>query len=223
MTEEIVLFGAGSPLIVEIQESCYRRGLSIAAVIQNTPEPPHPSAVAQSVALADVPPEFFELSMLIPLFTPANRQAACLQATGLGAKRFAPLLDPTSIMPSRIAIERGVYVNAGCVFGACSRLGPFALVNRGCSLGHHLDLGAFASIGPGVVIGGNVTIGDGAMIGAGAVILPKVRIGEGAVVTAGTVVRHDVAAGIRISSLGPATVRERYIAHSGAADLTESV
>jgi len=130
--------------------------------------------------------------VLLPLFSPANRRAAWADAAARGADRFPTLVDPTTILPRRIAIAEGVYVNAGCVIGARATLGAFALVNRAASLGHDARLGTFASIGPGVTLAGGVMVGDGAMIGAGAIILPNVRIGARAVVGAGSVVRRDV-------------------------------
>jgi sugar O-acyltransferase (sialic acid O-acetyltransferase NeuD family) len=189
----VILFGAGSPIIVDVEESCARRGWSIAAVVKNVAGPVYsglPSLVMDpdSVALADQP-------VLIPLFSPANRRRGLAHAVSLGAREFAVLTDPTSILPQRIEIAEGTYINAGCTLGAASRIGRFAFINRGSSLGHHLDLGEFASIGPGVVVAGQVTIGSDALIGAGAVILPGISIGAGAVVGAGTVVTHDVPAG----------------------------
>ncbi len=189
----VVLFGAGSPIIVDVEESCTRCGWTIAAVVKNVAGPVYsglPSLVADPgcVALADHP-------VLIPLFTPANRRHGLEHAVSLGASAFAVLLDPTSVLPRRIEIAEGTYINAGCTLGAASRIGRFAFINRGASLGHHLDLGEFASIGPGVVVAGQVTIGSDALIGAGAVVLPGITIGAGAVVGAGTVVTRDVAAG----------------------------
>jgi hypothetical protein len=130
--------------------------------------------------------------VLLPLFSPRNRRSAWQHALSFGATEFPALLDPTAILPRRIDIDQGVYINAGCTLGAASRLGRFALVNRGACLGHHLNLGAFASIGPGAVVAGQVTIGDNAMIGAGAVILPGITIGAGCVVGAGVVIDSDV-------------------------------
>jgi sugar O-acyltransferase (sialic acid O-acetyltransferase NeuD family) len=189
----VVLFAAGSPIIVDVEESCARRGWNIAAVVKNVAGPVYsglPSLVVdtEDVALAGRP-------VIIPLFTPANRRRAWEHAASLGACEFPVLADPTSVLPQRIDIAEGTYINAGCTIGAASRIGRFAFINRGASLGHHLDLGEFASIGPGVVVAGQVTIGPEALIGAGAVILPGISIGAGAVVGAGTVVTRDVPAG----------------------------
>jgi sugar O-acyltransferase (sialic acid O-acetyltransferase NeuD family) len=187
---EIVLFGAGSPIIVDIEETCARAGWPIAAVIQNVPGDIH--ALGDAPVLRATPDLRLNHPVLLPLFSPANRRRAHQDATDRGATRFPTLIDPTSILPQRVTIAEGVYINAHCVIGAASRIGRFAFINRGASIGHHLDLGEFASIGPGAVIAGQVTIGPDAMIGAGAVILPGVSIGAGAKVAAGAVVHRDV-------------------------------
>jgi hypothetical protein len=153
------------------------------------------------VPLEELDGGLFENDVLVPLFRPANRRTAVAQTRQLGARRFASILDPTSILPARLGVGEGIYVNAGCVIGACSELGPFAFVYRGCSLGHHLCLGEFVSLGPGVVIAGQVTIGAGAMIGAGAVLLPKITVGADAVVAAGAVVRRDVPSGAMLRAV----------------------
>lgn len=194
----VVLFGAGSAVIVEAEESCRRLGRRVAAIVQNiagTTWAQDPSLV---VPLDLFDERLFEYDVLIPLFRPANRRTAAAQAKELGAQKFASVIDPTSILPQRLSVGEGAYVNAGCTIGACSEIGRFAFVNRGCSLGHHLSLGEFVSLGPGVVIAGQVTIGAGALIGAGAVLLPKVTIGADATVAAGSVVRRDVPAGAKL-------------------------
>jgi len=189
----VTLFGVGSPIIVDIEESCRRAGWPIAMGIQNVAAPIHAS---DAVPIRVVTPGL-RLSgpVLLPLFSPANRRFAWEQAVSLGATEFPSLVDPTTILPHRIEIGAGAYINAGCTLGGASRIGSFAFVNRGACLGHHLNLGAFASIGPGAVIAGQVTIGDDAMIGAGAVVLPGITVGAGAVIRAGVVIDTDVPVG----------------------------
>jgi sugar O-acyltransferase (sialic acid O-acetyltransferase NeuD family) len=192
----VTLFGIGSQVVVDVEESCARAGWPIAACVRNASGPAH-TAPHRTVTEAG-PDTRLDGPVLLPLFSPANRRTAWEDAVSRGARRFPSLIDPTTILPNRIAIEEGVYVNAGCVLGAASRLGRFAFINRGASLGHHLELGEFASIGPGVVIAGSVVIGADCMVGAGAIILPNVRIGAGAVIGAGSVVRRDVPAGAKV-------------------------
>ncbi len=191
----LTLFGVGSPIIVDVEESCLRAGWPIGLGVQNVPPPVY---VSDAVPIQTVTSEF-RLSgpVLLPLFSPGNRYSAWQQAISLGARDFPVLIDPTTILPRRIDIDQVVYINAGCTLGAASRLGRFAFINRGACLGHHLNLGAFASVGPGAVIAGQVTIGDRAMIGAGAVILPGISVGANCVVGAGVVVDANLPDGAR--------------------------
>jgi sugar O-acyltransferase (sialic acid O-acetyltransferase NeuD family) len=190
---DVVLFAAGSPIIVDVEESCWRRGWRIVAAVRNVPGEVHASA---DLPLIEATPALhLQHPVLVPLFSPANRRRAQQHAVSLGATEFPSLVDPTAILPRRVELADGVYINAGCVLGAGARIGRFAFINRGASLGHHLSLGDFASIGPGVTIAGEVTIGADVMVGAGAVILPGISIGPGAVIAAGAVVHRDVPAG----------------------------
>lgn len=188
----VALFAVGSAVTADVEESCARAGWTVTMAIRNFPGP---SWASEEVPLVEA--GVIRGPVLLPLFSPANRRAAWADAVARGAEGFPALIDPTAILPRRIAIAEGVYVNAGCVIGAGSRLGRFVFINRRTSLGHHADVGAFASVGPGVTVAGGVTIGAGAMLGAGAVVLPNVRIGVDAVIGAGCVVRHDVPAGGR--------------------------
>lgn len=164
---------------------------------------PGPVYVSDDVAVIQVESlGLLDGPVVVPLFSPANRRLAWAHAVARGAADFPNTIDPTAILPRRIHLEHGIYIAAGCVLGAASRIERFGFVNRGACLGHHLHLGAFASVGPGVTIAGGVTIGDGAMIGAGATILPGVRIGRDAIVGAGAVVVRDVPDGGKV--MGPA-------------------
>ncbi len=190
----VALFAVGSAVTADVEESCARAGWTVTMAIRNFPGP---SWASEEVPLVESGDVSIRDPVLLPLFSPANRRAAWADAVARGATVFPVLIDPTAILPRRIAIAEGVYVNAGCVIGAGSLLGRFVFINRAASLGHHADVGDFASVGPGVTVAGGVTIGAGAMLGAGAVVLPNVRIGADAVIGAGCVVRHDVPAGGR--------------------------
>lgn len=193
MTKPIVLFGAGSPLIVDYEETCDRLAVTVASIIRNIACEDMALNADKIIAVADMPPELLSLPFAIPLFSPANRRSAYRQASALGVASFATLIDPTAIVPHHLDVAQGTFVNAGVVLGASSSLSEFSLVNRGAVLGHHLRMGAYSSIGPGVVLAGQVTIESDVLIGAGATILPGVRVGQHAVVGAGSVVTRDVA------------------------------
>ena len=170
-----------------------RAGWRLAAVVKNVPGADHLSDPALLLPVSAV--TRIADSVVIPLFRPANRRQALEEAESLAASDFPALLDPTAVVPSRLSLGRGCYINAGCILGGAVRLGEFVFVNRAASLGHHCTIGDFASIGPGAVLCGQVVVGEAAFIGAGAIILPGHRIGPAAVVAAGAVVDRDVPAG----------------------------
>ncbi|KAB1070553.1 LbetaH domain-containing protein [Methylobacterium planeticum] len=191
----VLLFGTGSPVLIDVEESLHRAGLPVAAGIRNRPGACHLPADLPARAVGDLDDALRALPFLVPLFTPAHRQVAALEAAVAGLAHPFTLIDPSVPAPRRMEAGPGSYVNAGCSLGSGSVLGAFVFVNRGASLGHHARLGPFVSIGPGVVVAGHVTIGRGAVIGAGATILPELTIGENAVVGGGAVVTRDVPAG----------------------------
>ena len=189
---KVILFGIGSTLIVDIEETCERLGIEIAAAIRNVDGPVYYSDLSRVHSVENMPEICKGLPVVIPLFTPGYRKAAVDHAQRCGLDQFPNILDNTSILPRSIVLGRGVYINAGCTLGGAGVFGDFAFINRSASIGHHASLKDFASIGPGAVLAGHVTVGRGAMIGAGAVVLPKVVIGENSVIAAGAVVTRSV-------------------------------
>ncbi|HZW53119.1 MAG TPA: hypothetical protein VFF00_03745 [Candidatus Elarobacter sp.] len=209
---EIALFGVGSALASEYEETCRRLGRAIAVGVRNRPGPVYVHgcriADAESLTQADR-----AVPCLCPLFTPRNRCTAAGEAASLGFAFAEALIDPTAVVASSATAGRGTFVNAGCIVGAHAALGEHVVLNRGASVGHHVRIEAFVSVGPGVVIAGLVTVETGAMIGAGAVVLPKVRIGAESVVGAGSVVVRDVPPGAKVlgnpARLAAAALAER--------------
>jgi sugar O-acyltransferase (sialic acid O-acetyltransferase NeuD family) len=188
----IVLYGVGSPLVIDAEESCARAGIAIVAGIRNAVAPVYVTSAVRVIAPDEPTDAERACPILVVLFTPGYRRIAFEEALRGGFARAASVIDPTSIVAASAGIGDGVYVNAGCVIGGACRLGDRVIVNRSASIGHHALIGDYASIGPGAVLAGNVSVGRGAVIGAGAVVLPEVEIGDNAVVAAGSVVRRSV-------------------------------
>lgn len=189
-----MLFGIGSPFVAECVETCRRLGLPIAAAVRNydgTVYFDDPSRIVERDAIA---PGLTRFPCLCPLFTPANRARAALEAQALGFRFARAVVDPHAVIASTTRIGDGSFVNAACVVGAETSISSHALINRAASVGHHVAMAAFVSIGPGATIGGLVRLGAGCLIGAGAVVLPQVEVGAFAVVGAGAVVTRDVPA-----------------------------
>jgi sugar O-acyltransferase (sialic acid O-acetyltransferase NeuD family) len=188
----VILFGVGSAIVIDFEESLHRARVPLAAGIRNRPGPSYLSEDARTLPPDELGSELLRLPFLVPLFTPGYRQEAAQEAARYGLQHPFSLVDPSVAAPRRLNLGPGTYINAGVSLGGGSTFGAFALINRGASIGHHARLGDFVSIGPGVTLAGDVTIGMGAVIGAGATILPSLTVGENAVVGAGAVITQDV-------------------------------
>jgi sugar O-acyltransferase (sialic acid O-acetyltransferase NeuD family) len=204
----LVIFGAGGPLTAELEESCGRLGVRIAACVQNRPGPVFTLDSARLVAAAGLPASLAAVPFLCPLFTPTNRRTAVAEAIALGLSPAAALADPTAVVAHSAGLGQGSWISAGCLLGAALRLGRHVLVNRGASLAHHVVVGDFVSIGPGAIVAGQAEIGPGTLIGVGAVVAPGIRIGAECVLAPGAVVWRDMPAG-HIALGNPATIRRR--------------
>ena len=188
----VVIFATGSPILVDVEESLRRAGITICAGVQNCPGDSFLSDSALVLAPDAVTEEVKKLPFLVPLFTPGNRQEAVHEAAQLGFTQPFSLIDSSVATPRAIRFGPGLYVNAGCSLGGASNFGDWVFINRGASIGHHARFGQFVSIGPGAVVAGQVCIGQGSLVGAGAIVLPKITIGENSVIAAGAVVTRDV-------------------------------
>jgi hypothetical protein len=78
MAGNVVLFATGSPVLVEVEESLLRASVKIAAGVRNRNGFDYLSDPALLVGAASVGVALTALPFLIPLFTPANRQAGFL-------------------------------------------------------------------------------------------------------------------------------------------------
>lgn len=201
-----MLFGIGSPIVAEYEETRTRLGVAIVGV-RNRPGATHFHDRVTIVDAGSIPPPVLRLPCVCPMFTPLNRFRAHEEARAAGFRFAAALIDPTAIVASSSRFGAGSFVNAGCIVGAEVRCAEHVVVNRGVTIGHHVEIEPFASLGPSAVVGGCVTIASGAMIGAGAVLLPKVRVGAHAIVAAGSVVVADVPPGAKVLG-NPARVTE---------------
>jgi sugar O-acyltransferase (sialic acid O-acetyltransferase NeuD family) len=189
----IVLFGSTASMIVEVEETCARLGVTIRAIVRNVEGKDYALARDLVLAASAITPEIASSPFLIPIFTPGHRLAALNDARARGFRNATTIVDPTSTVAGSARLGEGTYINAGVVVGGATAIGAFAFINRSSSIGHHVAIADFVSIGPGATIAGSVRIGRGAVVGAGAVILPAVEIGCNAVISAGAVVRDAVA------------------------------
>lgn len=177
-------------MVVEYESSAERLGQPFA---QGVSVAGHPRVLGdmQIVVLDDI--SKLDLAPAIPCaFAPKRREALARMLCEAGLALADALIDPTAILPPRIRIGEGSYINAGVVVGGGCFFGEGVLINRSASIGHHTVLSDYVSIAPGAVLAGNVRVGRGSMIGAGAVVQNNVKIGDDVLISAGTVVRKDV-------------------------------
>jgi sugar O-acyltransferase (sialic acid O-acetyltransferase NeuD family) len=206
----VILFGVGSPIIGDFEESLYRAGLTIAAGIRNRPVPNCLSTDARVLCPEELVAELLTTPFLVPLFTPGHRHHAAREAAHIGFRNPFTLVDRSVVIPRRLELGHGTFINVGSCIGSGCSFGAFAFINRGANIGHHAKFGDFVSIGPGANIAGNVTIGAGSAIGTGATVLPSIIVGSNAVVGAGAVVTRDVPSGCLVVG-NPARITRRDV------------
>jgi sugar O-acyltransferase (sialic acid O-acetyltransferase NeuD family) len=212
-----VLYGVGSPLIVDYEESCGRSGIAIAGAVQNVAGPVHTVSPVVLYRVDEIPARLLSLPFIVPVFTPGRRRFAVEDAERRGFGRGFVLVDPTAVVARSTAIGSGTFVNCAAVIGGAGTIGRCVLVNRSASIGHHARIGDYASIGPAAVLAGNVTLGRGTVVGAGAVIVPGVTIGENAVVGAGSVVTRDVSANSLVGGNPARVLRAEIVGYNDLA------
>jgi sugar O-acyltransferase (sialic acid O-acetyltransferase NeuD family) len=188
----IVLYGVGSPVVVDVEESLTRARVSVTVAVRNVEGEAWTMGDLRIIGRTALGPDILADPFLVPLFAPGHRQMAAAEAVASGFTVPFTLIDPTAVTPGAFAPGPGSYINAGCTIGSAGCFGEFTFVNRGASICHHAQFDRFVSIGPGAVLAGQVHVGKGSVIGAGAVVLPGLRIGANAVVGAGAVVTKDV-------------------------------
>ena len=134
VSRKIVIYGVGSPIVADIEESIARAGLLVAAAVQNIPGDVFLLDRSCLTAPSELSADVIALPYVVPLFTPGNRQYAAQDAAARGFAESYSLIDATAICPRSLVHGPGLYVNAGCTVGAASRFDQFVFINRGASL-----------------------------------------------------------------------------------------
>jgi len=108
--------------------------------------------------------------------------------------KLLTIIHPSAIVSSRVSMEEGVQIMAGCVIQAGCIIGRDTIINTGCTIDHDCEIDQNTHIAPGCTLSGGVNIGKSVHIGTGTSIIQNVAIGEGTVVAAGTTLYKDVEA-----------------------------
>jgi hypothetical protein len=190
--EALLLVGAESSICCEFLETMHRAGISVAASIVTGPAEWDMAGIGPVIPADDIPVELRGVPFVVPWVAPGWRRERTELAIRAGLRPVQMLADPTAVLPRALTTGSGVYVNAGAVIGAQSRLGDSVFINRNASLGHHSTLEDYATVGPGATLAGRVTLGRGCFIGAGAAIAPGISIGANAVIASGASIHRDI-------------------------------
>lgn len=193
----MILFGLRSPIVVDYEIAAERSGK---AILYGVSVSGHPRVLSdmEIVEISNIDGAMQGPAMPCA-FSPKRRKELARMARDAGYSLADALIDPTAVLPPRLRIGAGTFVNAGVVVGGGCVFGEGVLINRSATIGHHTVLDDYVSIGPGAILSGNVRIGRNSMIGAGAIIQSDVRIGANVLISAGSVVRKNVEDGALVA------------------------
>lgn len=127
------------------------------------------------------------------LLTPDNKtRFKQLESCRQHGLELVSAIHPTvTILPEAI-IERGVWINAGCIIGYKAEIAAGVLINTGSQVDHHNILKSCCQIDPGVVTAGNVTLHERCHVHTGCTIINRIEIGYDAIIGAGAVVIKNI-------------------------------
>jgi sugar O-acyltransferase (sialic acid O-acetyltransferase NeuD family) len=123
--------------------------------------------------------------------------------------RFATLVHPTAIVPSRCVLGQGILIYPGVILDTDVTIGDHVILNKHCTVGHDTIVEGFVTLSPGVNIGGMVRIGTGCELGINSATIYGITIGEWSSVGAGGVVIHDLSANVTGVGVPARVIKER--------------
>jgi sugar O-acyltransferase (sialic acid O-acetyltransferase NeuD family) len=212
-----VLYGIGSPLVVDYEESCARQGVAIVGAVKNVAGAVYTISAVPVYSADELPEILLSLPFIVPIFTPGYRRLAVDDAERRGFGSSFILVDPTAVVARSTTVGAGTFVNCGVVIGGAGCIGRFVVVNRSASIGHHAQISDYAAIGPGAVLAGYVKLGRGTVVGVGAIVISEITIGDNAVVSAGSVVTRDVPANSLVGGQPAQVLRSDIIGYNDVA------
>ncbi len=109
-----------------------------------------------------------------------------------GAKFFANIVHPTSVIAKNVKLGEGTILCAMTVINADADLGNFVTINNHSSVGHNAKVGDWSQINCFCDVTGGVTIGKSVFFGSSASVLPGLKIGDNVIVGAGSIVVKNV-------------------------------
>jgi sugar O-acyltransferase (sialic acid O-acetyltransferase NeuD family) len=118
-----------------------------------------------------------------------------LRGDGVGAERFATLIDERTVVPPGTVIGAGTVLLAGVVITAPITIGAHVVVMPHVTLTHDDVVEDFVTLAAGVRLGGGVRVGPTAYLGMSSSVRQGLTVGEGATLGMGAVLLQDQPAG----------------------------
>ena len=131
-----------------------------------------------------------------------------LASAGIGADRFATLVDPSVRVPSSCSVGAGSIVLAGAVLTADVTVGRHVVLMPHVTLTHDDDVDDFATLCAATTLGGGVHVGARAYLGMASSVRQGLEVGDDAVLGMGAVLTRDLPpgetwVGVPARELGP--------------------
>ncbi len=121
-----------------------------------------------------------------------NRRADIAEEVLQASIPLYSVISENALISPSAELMLGVFVAAGVIIAADSRIGRATIINHNAVVDHDTMVGDYSHIAPSATLCGGVWVGSRTLIGAGAVVLPGVKVGSGVVIGAGSVVNRDV-------------------------------
>src|SRR5438046_9765248 len=95
----VVIYGVGSPVVVDVESSLERAGVRVVAAVRNVRGAVHVLDRTTLMETAEVTPEVRSYPFVVPLFTSANRQKAARESFACGLVHALSLLEASVACP----------------------------------------------------------------------------------------------------------------------------
>lgn len=124
-----------------------------------------------------------------------ERIVSRLAELGIGADRYATVIDPTAVVPAGCTVGTGSILLAQVVLTADVAVGQHAVLMPQVVLTHDNRVDDYATMCAGVALGGNVRVGRAAYLGMNSSVRQNVRVGALATLGMGSVLLRDLPPG----------------------------